>query len=45
MQINLVVVVFVLACVLNEVQSRLAGECAMECNDLRTEVLTMDICR
>lgn len=26
-------------------QSRLAGECAMLCNDLRTEVLTLEMCR
>jgi hypothetical protein len=26
-------------------QVRGAGECAMECNDMRTEVLTMDMCR
>ena len=25
--------------------ARLAGECAMICNDLRTEVLTMEMCR
>ena len=24
---------------------RLAGECAMTCNDLRTEVLTLEMCR
>ena len=27
------------------VSAQLAGECAMLCNDLRFEVLTMDMCR
>jgi len=27
------------------ISAQLAGECAMLCNDLRFEVLTMDMCR
>lgn len=32
-------------CVLSVVNARLAGECAMICNDLRTEVLTLAMCK
>lgn len=35
----------VLSIVLQGVNARLAGECAMQCNDLRLEVLTLEICR
>ena len=37
-----VLIVFV---VLQVIQARLAGECVQRCNDLRTEVLTMAMCR
>jgi hypothetical protein len=36
--------ILVLLCTLN-VQSRLAGECAALCNDMRLEVLTMEMCK
>ena len=35
----------ILSIVLQGVDARLAGECAMQCNDLRLEVLTLEICR
>jgi hypothetical protein len=34
-----------LACWARPTDARLAGECAMQCNDLRLEVLTLEICR
>lgn len=33
------------ACCARPGAARLAGECAMQCNDLRLEVLTLEICR
>ena len=34
-----------LTCCARPTDARLAGECAMQCNDLRLEVLTLEICR
>ncbi len=41
------VVIFILLAVLALVAKAqiTAGECAMKCNDMRTEVLTMEMCR
>jgi len=38
-------ILIVLLGILSYAQSRLAGECAMICNDLRFEVLTLEMCR
>jgi len=42
---GLVVVVLTFVAALVSIDARGAGECAMSCNDLRTEVLTLEICR
>lgn len=43
--ISLQILSLVVLCVVVTAQVRLAGECAMLCNDLRTEVLTLAMCR
>lgn len=45
MKVSMFSVFFVLCCLGMAVQARLAGECAMLCNDLRLDVLNMEICR
>jgi hypothetical protein len=41
------VIIFVLLAIMALVAEAqiTAGECAMKCNDMRTEVLTMEMCR
>lgn len=40
---SLVCLLFMLGC--SFTTGRLAGECATQCNDLRFEVLTLEMCR
>ena len=38
-------VMIVLSIMAGTGEARLAGECAMQCNDMRKEVLTLEICK
>ena len=43
--IQIIYCTFIALLIIANVQSQGAGECAAMCNDMRTEVLTMEMCR